>query len=269
MSDVVLVERDNGVAIVTLNRPNSMNALDSELLDRLPVVLRDLAQDPEVGCVVLTGAGRGFCAGGDLKARQAELDALAKLPEEVRQRITAPYRVDTLLRVRAESSRLLHEMSKPTIAMINGPCAGAGLSLAGACDLRFASQSAVFTSAFTRVGLCGDFGGTWFWTQILGTAKARELYLLPKRISASEALDRGMIHGVYPEADLRAQTLSIAHEVADGPRWAYAYAKDNLNAAEDGTLDRVLQAEAITQGLSGRTSRQTGFKPSSVLAKSH
>ncbi len=107
MPDVVLVDCDNGVAIVTLNRPESINALDSELMDRLPVVLRDLAQDPVVGCVVLTGAGRGFCSGGDLKARQAELDALAELPDDVRQRVTAPYRVDMLLRVRAESSRLL------------------------------------------------------------------------------------------------------------------------------------------------------------------
>ncbi len=139
--------------------------------------------------------------------------------------------------------------------MINGPCAGAGLSFAGACDLRFASEGAIFTSAFTRVGLCGDFGGTWFWTQILGTA-------------ANEALDRSMIRCLYQETDLRAQTLRIAHELADGPRWAYAYAKDNLNAAEDGTLDRVLQVEAITQGLSGRTTRQAGFKPSSVPAKS-
>lgn len=268
MTDVVIVEIQEGVALVTLNRPDSINALDSELLDRLPHVLRELAHDPEVGCVVLTGAGRGFCAGGDLKSRQAEHEANDRLSEAERNRVTAPYRVDGLLKARSDTPRLLHDMSKPTIAMINGPCAGAGLSLAGACDLRFAAESAVFSIAFTSVGLGGDFGGTWFWTQILGTAKARELYMLPRRMTAQEAFDRGMLTQLVPDAQLREHTMKLAREIAAGPRWAYAYAKDNLNIAEDGTLDRVLQAESMTQGLSGRTNRQFGFKPASVLSKS-
>ncbi|MGE0331807.1 MAG: enoyl-CoA hydratase/isomerase family protein [Ramlibacter sp.] len=268
MAEVVTVDVEAGVALVTLNRPDSMNALDSELLDRLPHVLRALAHDPEVGCVVLTGAGRGFCAGGDLKSRQAEHDAIAQLSEAERNKLTAAYRVDGLLKARSDSPRLLHDMSKPTIAMINGPCAGAGLSLAGACDLRISADSAVFSIAFTSVGLCGDFGGTWFWTQILGAAKARELYMLPRRMTAQEALERGMVTQLVPDAQLREHTMKIAREIAAGPRWAYAYAKDNLNIAEDGTLDRVLQAEAMTQGLSGRTNRQFGFVPASVLSKS-
>lgn len=268
MSDVVTVEMDAGVALVTLNRPESMNALDSELLDRLPHVLRELAHDPEVGCVVLTGAGRGFCAGGDLKSRKAEHDAIAQLPQAEQARVTAAYRVDGLLKARSDSPKLLHDMSKPTIAMINGACAGAGLSLAGACDLRFSAQSAVYSIAFTPVGLGGDFGGTWFWTQILGTAKARELYMMPRRMSAQEAYERGMLTQVMPDEQLREQTMKIAREIAAGPRWAYAYAKDNLNIAEDGTLDRVLQAESMTQGLSGRTNRQFGFVPASILGKS-
>src|SRR5437868_3863084 len=189
MSEVVLVEKDDGVAVVTLNRPESLNALDSEMLDTLPGVLRTLAEDPDVACVVLTGSGRGFCAGGDLKSRQLEHDAMAKLPEDERARLTLPYRVDGLLKARSESARLLHDMSKPTIAMINGPCAGAGLSLAGSCDLRVAAESASFTLAFTGVGLSGDLGGTWFWTRILGTAAARALYFMPSRISSSEALE--------------------------------------------------------------------------------
>jgi 2-(1,2-epoxy-1,2-dihydrophenyl)acetyl-CoA isomerase len=267
MSDVVLVEVDAGVAVVTLNRPESLNALDSPMLDMLPGVLRTLAHDDDVGCVVLTGAGRGFCAGGDLKSRQAEHDAIAQLPEDERNRVTLPYRVDGLLRARADAARLLHDMAKPTIAMINGPCAGAGLSLAGACDLRFAAGSASFSLAFTKVGLSGDLGGAWFWTQILGTAAARELYLMPQRLSAQDALSRGMVHRVHADTDLRAQTLAVAREIADGPRWAYAYAKDNLNLAEDGTLERLLQAEALTQGLSGRSNRQMGFRPSATLTK--
>lgn len=263
----VLVSREAGVAVVTLNRPESLNALSSELMDELPQVLRDVADDPEVGCVVLTGAGRGFCAGGDLKSRQAELDARALLPEVEQVRVAAPYRIEAVLRSRVESARLLHDMPKVTIAMINGACAGAGLSMAGACDLRFAADSAVFTSAFTRAGLSGDFGGSWFWTRILGTAKARELYLMPRRLSAAEALNLGMLTAVLEDARLRAHTLEIARNLAAGPRWAYGYAKKNLNLAEEGTLAQVLQAEATNMGLSARTSREHGFKPSSVLRK--
>lgn len=268
MSDTVLVDRDGGVAIVTLNRPERLNAIDTELMNYLPGVLRGLADDPDVGCVVLTGAGRGFCAGGDLKSRQAELDAQALLSEEERRLLAMPYVGDVGLRAKVEASRLLHEMQKPTIAMVNGPCAGAGFSMAGACDLRFAGESAVFTSAFTRAGLSGDFGGTWFWTQILGTAQARELYLLSERITAAQALARGMVTRVLPDADLREATLEVARAMADGPRWAYAYAKRNLNAALDCPLERVLQSEIITMGNATRTTREAGRLPSSVLAKS-
>jgi len=267
MSDTVLVTRDDGVAVVTLNRPEALNAMTSELMDYLPQVMRELANDPLVGCVVLTGAGRGFCAGGDLKSRQAELDAAALLPPEEQKVRALPMNVDSLLRTRVEASRLLHDMAKPTVAMINGPCAGAGFSLAGACDLRFAGESASFTSAFTRAGLSGDYGGSWYWTQILGTAKARELYLLPEKIDAQKALAWGMIHRLYSDAELHEKTMEVARHFANGPRWAFGFAKRNLNAAEDATLDRVLQGEATHMGISSRTSREQGFMPSSVLGK--
>ena len=267
MSDTVLVSRDRGVAIVTLNRPERLNAIDSELMEYLPGVIRAVAADPEVGCVVLTGAGRGFCSGGDLKSRQAELDAQALLSDAERQLAQMPYIMDQVLKNRVEASRLLHDMPKPTIAMINGACAGAGLSLAGACDLRFAAESAVLTSAFTRAGLSGDYGGTWYWTQILGTAKARELYLLSEKIAAADALARGMVHRLWPDAELRERTLEIAHSLADGPRWSYAYAKRNLNLAETASLDQVLQSEATTMQIATRTVRDTGRLPVSVLDK--
>ncbi|MDP2258606.1 MAG: enoyl-CoA hydratase-related protein [Caulobacter sp.] len=267
MSDTVLVERDGGVAVVTLNRPERLNAIDSELMQHLPGVLRQLADDHSVGCVVLTGAGRGFCAGGDLKSRQAELDAQALLSDEERLLLQMPHVLDAQLKSRVEASRLLHDMPKPTIAMVNGPCAGAGMSLAGACDLRFAGESALFTSAFTRAGLSGDFGGTWFWTQILGTAKARELYFLSEKIAAADALALGMVNRVWPDADLRELTLDVARSLADGPRWAYSYAKRNLNAAEDSTMDRVLQSEVTTMGLATRATRDAGRSPVSVLNK--
>jgi 2-(1,2-epoxy-1,2-dihydrophenyl)acetyl-CoA isomerase len=268
MADTVLVERQGGVAIVTLNRPERLNAIDSELMERLPVVLRELAVDIEVGCVVLTGAGRGFCAGGDLKSRQSELDAEAALPEAERALRQTPYVLDQRLRERVEASRLLHDMPKPTIAMINGPCAGAGFSMAGACDLRFAGESAVLTSAFTRAGLSGDFGGTWYWSRILGTAKARELWFLSEKIAAADALAQGMVNRVWPDGDLRARTLEVAHALADGPRWAFAYAKRNLNLAEAATQEQVLQSEVTTMGLATRTVRDSGRLPVSVLDKS-
>jgi 2-(1,2-epoxy-1,2-dihydrophenyl)acetyl-CoA isomerase len=267
MSDAVLVDRDVGVAVVTLNRPDRLNAIDAELMQRLPGVLRELADDPTVGCLVLTGAGRGFCAGGDLKSRQAELDAQALLPEEDRLLMQMPSVLDAQLKSRVEASRLLHDMPKPTIAMVNGPCAGAGMSLAGACDLRFAGQSALFTTAFTRAGLSGDYGGTWFWTQILGTAKARELYFLCEKIGSTEALELGMVNRTWSDGELRQRTMEIAHSLADGPRWAYAYAKRNLNIAEDSTMDRVLQSEVTTMGLATRTTREAGRSPVSVLDK--
>ncbi|ACG78959.1 enoyl-CoA hydratase/isomerase [Phenylobacterium zucineum HLK1] len=267
MSDTVLVSREEGVAIVTLNRPEHLNAMTSELMDRLPEVVAELARDPQVGCVVLTGAGRGFCAGGDLKSRQAELDAQAGLSDAERAAHNMPVNMESVLKAREEAARLLHDMAKPTIAMVNGPCAGAGFSLAGACDMRLAAETAFFTSAFTRAGLSGDFGGTYFWTKILGTAKARELYFLSERIDAQTALAWGMVNRVYPDAELRERTLEIAKRIAGGPRWAYGNAKRNLNAAEDSSLDRVLLSEAITMGISARTTREMGFLPSTVLAK--
>jgi 2-(1,2-epoxy-1,2-dihydrophenyl)acetyl-CoA isomerase len=267
VSDTVLVTREGGVAIVTLNRPDRLNAIDSELMEYLPGVLRNLASNHQVGCVVLTGAGRGFCAGGDLKSRQAELDAQALLSDEERQALSMPHVMDQILKARVEASRLLHDMPKPTIAMINGPCAGAGLSMAGACDMRFAAESAVLTSAFTRAGLSGDYGGTWFWSQILGTAKARELYFLSEKIAAPDALSRGIVNRVWADTELRDRTMEIAHALADGPRWSFAYAKRNLNLAETASLDQVLQSEATTMQIATRTVRDTGRLPVSVLNK--
>jgi 2-(1,2-epoxy-1,2-dihydrophenyl)acetyl-CoA isomerase len=267
MSEAVLVTREDGVAIVTLNRPDQLNALNAELLDCLPSVISGLANDPMVACVVLTGAGRGFCSGGDLHSRQAEREAIARLPEAERVARESPTHLDMVLRTREEAARLLHDMGKPTIAMVNGACAGAGLSLAGACDMRFAGESAVFTSAFVRAGLSGDFGGSYFWTKILGTAKARELYLMSERIDAPSALAWGMVNRVWPDAELRERTLEVARRMASGPRWALSYAKRNLNLAEDSSLERALQQEATHMALTSRASRDSGFKPASVLKK--
>jgi len=158
----------DGIATLTLNRPASRNSLTTEILFELAQAMPRLAQDPAVRLVVLTGKGGAFCAGGDVKgfANRAADNSNGPTFEQSAQ----------TLRARMEVSRWLHEMPKPTLAVISGPAAGAGLSLALACDMRIAADDAKLTTAFSKVGLSGDFGGSYFLTQILGAAKAREMY---------------------------------------------------------------------------------------------
>ena len=152
-------------------------------------------------------------------------------------------------------------MDKPTIAMVNGPCAGAGMSLAAACDFRFIGRSAVMKSAFNEVGLTGDYGGSWFWTNILGTAKARELYLLCEKFDAERALAFGLAHRIFDDSALEAQTLAIAHGLATRRPWAARLSKKNLNFALHGSLRETLACEALSQTLAsqalGAAAKQT------------
>src|SRR5574341_581131 len=189
---------------------------------------------PGVGVVLLTGAGRGFCAGGDVKAMAEGREFGGTSLEDKAQG----------LRARMEVSRWLHELPKPTIAMVRGAAAGAGLSLALACDLRIASDTARFASAFARVGYSGDFGGSWFLTQLVGTARARELYYTADIVDAQQALALGLVNRVVPDARLEDETLGLASRLARGPRIAYRYMKRNFNAAESGTLKDALDLEA-------------------------
>lgn len=239
----VLVEREDGVGIVTLNRPDRLNALVSSMMADMVDAVADLARDPSVGCVVMTGAGRGFCAGGDLKDGAEAASASPELGGRVEQGFTR-------LRGFMETSRLLHEMPKPTIAMVNGPVAGAGIGIAGACDLRFAGESATFLSAFDRIGASGDFGATWFWTKILGSGAARELFLLGEKLDAAQALAKGIYTKVFADADLRSETLAQARRFAEGPRMGWRYMKANLNMAEDAQFEAALDHEALNMGLS-------------------
>jgi 2-(1,2-epoxy-1,2-dihydrophenyl)acetyl-CoA isomerase len=250
-SSPVLVERDGGVATVTLNRPEKMNALNQELIAALPDHLRELAWDPEVRCVVLTGAGdRAFSAGGDVSSMGSEGSTLAGGGKG------APLLEDAIdnLRRGQEASLLLHEMGKPTLAVINGAVAGASLSLALACDLRIAGDHAVFTTAFAAIGFSGDYGGSYFMTKLLGTARARELYFLPERLPAEEALRIGLVNRVAPKEKLRDEARALACRLADGPPIAYRYMKRNLNLAERGVDPRTaLDFEAEAMMRTGRT----------------
>jgi 2-(1,2-epoxy-1,2-dihydrophenyl)acetyl-CoA isomerase len=232
---------EDGVATLTMNRPDRRNAMSAEMMDGLAEALPRLAADTNVGVVILTGAGPAFCAGGDVKAMAASTGEQTLEERTVR------------LRKGMEASRILHEMGKPTIAMMRGAAAGAGLSMALACDMRFASDRTKFTSAFINVGFSGDYGGSYFLTHIVGTAKARELYYTGDVIQSEEALRIGMINRMIPDADLEAETNAFAAKLAAGPRIAMSYMKKNMNAAEQGTLANCFDLEAMHHSRTGMT----------------
>jgi 2-(1,2-epoxy-1,2-dihydrophenyl)acetyl-CoA isomerase len=244
----LLVERRDGVLYLTLNQPQKLNALSEPMGIALLEQLKNAAGDREVGAVVLTGAGRGFCAGGDV-SRMSERNERAGAHDNglgLEARIAG-------LRAREEISVLLHEIPKVTIAAVNGPAAGAGLSIALACDIRIASDAARFGTAFARVGYSGDFGGSYFLTQLVGPAKARELYFSAEVINAEEALKLGMVNRIVPAASLAEEVHAYAKRIASGPTVAYGYMKANLNLALRGDLRAVLEREAFGQSLTGLT----------------
>ena len=243
MSTDLLELVKDGVAVLTLNRPDRLNAMSRPMLDALLEALPRLAEDPAVGVVVLTGAGRGFCAGGDVKA-MAEGNELGGQTMEDRAQA---------LRSRMETSRWLHEMPKPTIAMMRGPAAGAGLSLAMACDMRIASDTVKLGTAFARVGYSGDFGGSYYLTQLVGTAKARELYFTADLLDAQQALGLGLVNRVVADARLEEETMALASRLARGPRVAFRYMKRNMNAAESASLQEMLDLEAWNHTRTGMT----------------
>ena len=241
MDQQLIEAMSDGVATLTLNRPDRLNALSTTIMEGLLEALPRLAQDIAVGAIVLTGAGRAFCAGGDVKS-MAEGSVERGIEEAVAH-----------LRGRMEVSRLLHEIPKPTIAMVNGPAAGAGMSLALACDVRIASQSARFVTAFANIGFSGDFGGSYFLSKLVGTGKARELYYTGEPLDAGHALALGVVNQVVPDAELLDATMHLARKLAKGPRIALALMKQNFNAAESGTLTQLLDLEARRQIETGRT----------------
>jgi 2-(1,2-epoxy-1,2-dihydrophenyl)acetyl-CoA isomerase len=240
MSDLIETVED-GVATLTFNRPERMNALSTPIMEGLLHGLPRLAGDLAVRVIVLTGAGRAFCAGGDVKS----------MAEGGEQRSAAE--ATAHLRSRMEVSRILHELPKPTIAMINGPAAGAGLAFALACDLRIAGASARLVTAFVKVGLPGDFGGSFFLTRLVGTAKARELYFTGRPVDADEALSLGLVNRVVPDDQLGNATKELARSLAQGPQVALSLMKHNMNCAECGGLAELLDMEAANMVQAART----------------
>ena len=235
-SNDTLVSLDNGVLTLTFNRPAARNALTPYMLETMASELAAAELNPDVRCVVLTGAGGAFCAGGDVKAMAASHGNSEAIDHTARMEKQRQSHRQTSLR--------LYEMSKPTIAAIPGPAAGAGFSLALACDMRIAADTAIMTSAFAKVGLTGDYGGTYLLTQIVGTAKARELYLLADRIDMAEAQRLGIVNWVVPAGELEEKTKEIATRLATGPSVAHRLLKDNLNRALKSTFAECLDMES-------------------------
>jgi len=254
MSEFLVKKFEDGVLLLTLNRPERLNALTWELMRLLREALEEAAVDPGVRALVLTGAGRGFCSGGDIRSHE-QLDTADPLSMKWSEQPvwkTQEMRASQVMRL-SVSPALLRNMPKPTIAMVRGPAAGAGLCLAAACDFRIASNTAVFTTAFVKAARSGDFGGSYLLQRLLGSAKSRELYLLSDEVNAEEAFRIGLVTRVVPDADLEAETMTLARRLANGPPTTYRYIKRNLNAAETMTLEQAIEFETYNMMRCSRT----------------
>lgn len=232
-NDMVLQKLEGGLLTITMNRPERKNALNPEMVAGLVEAARRAADDPDVRAVLFKGAGGSFCVGGDVKSMAA---GRAPLPFEVKM---------ANLRRGMEVSRILHQMPKPVVAQLDGAAAGAGLSMALSCDLRVASESCKITTAFAKVGFSGDYGGTYFLTQLLGSARARELYLTSPVLTAKEAHAIGMVTKVVPDAEIDAAAYELALSLAQGPSIALGFIKRNINNAEHLPLEDCFDGEAI------------------------
>jgi 2-(1,2-epoxy-1,2-dihydrophenyl)acetyl-CoA isomerase len=225
----LLAEVNDGVATLTFNRPDRRNAFSPAMVQALGRVLSDINVNDDIGAVVVTGTGGAFCAGGDVKAMASD-DALfgPSMSYDAKVHLQRVNQRETAVR--------LWSMPKPTIAALPGPAAGAGLSIALACDLRYASDNAILTTAFAKVGFAGDYGGTWFLTRLVGSAKAKELYFFSDKLSAAEAEQLGIVNAVFSQETLMDEVMTRARKLAAGPRVALRYMKENLNRAVFGDL---------------------------------
>lgn len=229
---------EDGVAVLAFNRPEARNALSQPMYGGFATALPEIARRSDIGCLVLTGQGGAFCAGGDVKgfaARNAGGES-ARPPREAA--------IDDLRLRQREVSLTIHRFPKVTIAAIPGAAAGAGLSIALSCDLRVASERAIITTAFSKIGASGDFGGSWFLTHLVGASRAKQLYLLSDRLSAAEAERLGVVNMVLPDEGFTDGWMEVARRVASGPTLAYRYIKENINRAVTDDLAACLDAEA-------------------------
>ncbi|HZI49849.1 MAG TPA: enoyl-CoA hydratase [Pyrinomonadaceae bacterium] len=234
-NDQILVTEDSGIVRITLNRPERLNAFIGHMRRDLGEALEEAGSDPDVRVIVLTGAGRGFCAGGDVNF-MAELVERNE-SEEFARLLGAARRVILAIR----------HMTKPVIASINGPASGAGFNLALACDLRIASSDATFSQSFVKIGFHPDWGGTYFLPRMVPSNIACELFFLGEPITAQQALDLHLVNRVVPADQLEAETRALAERLRDGAAVSISAAKQAVYASEQDSLDRMLQYEVDAQ----------------------
>jgi 2-(1,2-epoxy-1,2-dihydrophenyl)acetyl-CoA isomerase len=237
----IIWEQEGGVGRLTLNRPETLNAWTAEFGRELREVIRIEASDPSVRAVLITGAGRGFSSGADLKAGfEPAADGMPDIETELNE-IYHP----VILGIR--------RLAKPVVAAVNGPAVGIGASLALACDLILAAESAYFGLAFVNIGLMPDGGSTALVPAAVGKARAFQMALLGERVPATTALDWGLVNVVHPDATLLEEAGSLCRKLAEGPTQSYASSKQALNQFIYGDLDAQLQLEAVLQHRLGRS----------------
>ena len=239
-TDELLCCVDEHIATITLNRPEKRNALSDRLTPALRSSLLELEADPDVRVIVITGTGKAFCAGGDVSGMGSNFDKTqtdAPTPS-LDDKIRALQHKQETLTLR------LYELSKPTIAVLPGAAAGAGMSIALACDLRLAAQSAFLAPGFARIGLSGDYGGSWLLSQLIGPGRTKEIYYTGRRVQADEALALGIFNEVVADEELASRTKSLAQSIACGPPLAIRYMKENINRSQVSDLKTCLAMEA-------------------------
>jgi enoyl-CoA hydratase/carnithine racemase len=236
-TEQLLCAVEDGVATITLNRPEARNALSDELTPALRRMIKEMGAAPEVGAIVLTGAGTAFCAGGDVKGMGEKKD-----PRKAA--MTAEEAVQDLQERQRTLTGALMAVPKPTIAALPGPAAGAGLAIALACEIRIAAASAFVSTGYARVGLSGDYGIAWLMTRLVGTARARELMYTAARVDAATCERIGLVNRVVADDALQAEAQALAADLARGPRLALAAMKENLDRALTVDFADALDGEA-------------------------
>jgi enoyl-CoA hydratase/carnithine racemase len=234
-TDELLCAVRDGVAIITLNRPQARNALSDRLTPALRRMIKERGEDPSVGALLITGAGTAFCAGGDVKGMG---DNSAKTDMPFAARVADLQERERLL------TGALMALRKPTIAALPGAAAGAGLALALACDIRIAAESAFVSTGYARVALSGDYGIAWLMTRAVGSPRARELMFTAERVDARRCERIGLVNRVVPDASLQQEAFALARALAAGPRVALAFMKDNLDEAPHIDFATALDHEA-------------------------
>ena len=236
--ETIVIKKEKGVATVMLNRPDVRNALSDTMSWEVGTVFENLRYDDEVRAVVFCGAGKAFCAGGDIRGLKGLAEGQTTLETRVGLRNSTMRTLKTIT-----------TLEKPVIAMVRGPAVGAGCNLALACDMIIASENSTFGEVFVRVGLASDWGGTYFLTRLVGLSKAKELFFTGKMVDAKEAERIGLINQVVADEELEKTVYELAQQLAEGPTKAIGIIKTQLNNGVDKELETVLEAEASAFGM--------------------